>query len=547
MNLSVRTEPTGNRLADLHATAFAEVAHLYDNQNPTLLDTYRNRAAETAPRFTAEHREQLVDVLRAYMSELHASEQSFSQLERLRDSEAVAVVTGQQAGLFTGPVLTVYKALSAVGLARRLEKELGRPVVPVFWIASEDHDWAEVNHAYLLDQHDDVRRIVWPTPPEAHTMVYHHPLNQDDVDFIIRDAFLQLPDGPAKADVLRMFRDCWENGDSLSTWFGRVMAVLFRDQGLVILDPCLPGLRELVRPVWQTALGNVAAVQAGLEDAYREVERLGLEPTVIRDRENSTVFHVINGQRYVLESNGPGTLRVRGLGISKTVAQWQELANIDPTRFSSNVLLRPVVQDALLPTLAYVGGPAEISYHALSRAVFHAHGRKLPPLLLRQRVICYPASVVRNLAKWQIPRSELEKPGDLVAPRLGAMGFTAIEAEFEQLTAATQLRWDEFADRIGSLGPQVFSMARAQADREKSGIDKLKKKTQRLFEQRHKAAIAQLRNIERWLWTDGHLQERRLCLLNFLSVQGLTWIDQLPAWGDYDLPAPVYHIHDARG
>lgn len=540
----MRTEPTGNRLADLHATAFAEVAHLYDDEDPTLFATYRDRAEVVAQECSSSHRTRLVDVLRTYMIGLHASESALAALERLRDHRAVAVVTGQQAGLFGGPLLTVYKALSAVGLARRLEQELGRPVVPVFWIASEDHDWAEVNHAYVLNDEDEVCRLALPTAPDAHTMVFHHPLVHDDVDFMIREAFLQLPEGPAKAEILRMFRDSWESGDSLSTWFGRVMATLFRDQGLVILDPCLPGLRDLVRPVWETALGHVESVQAGLETAYQEVERLGIEPAVIRDRDNSTLFHVVDGKRYVLEKDGPGRLRLRGLGVSKTVAEWQEIARLDPTRFSSNVLLRPVVQDTLLPTLAYIGGPAEIAYHALSRAVFHAHGRKLPPLLLRQRITWYPADVFRNLTKWQVSQAELERPTDLITPRLGALGFASVEEEFERLRVATEQRWEDFAARIRNLGPQVSSMARAQAEREKAGIAKLQRKTQRLFEQRNEATIGQLRNIERWLWTDGHLQERRLCPLNFLSAQGLSWINQLPAWGDYDAPASVYHVVD---
>ncbi|MCL6637280.1 MAG: bacillithiol biosynthesis cysteine-adding enzyme BshC, partial [Alicyclobacillus sp.] len=137
------------RLTDWHGQEFARVAHLYDGQDPRRLETYQQRAASVLPRFTAGHRAQLVATLRAHMTALGAPAAALAQADRLLDPESVAVVTGQQAGLFTGPLYTVYKALTALGLARRLEAELGRPVVPVFWIAAEDHDWAEVDHVYV--------------------------------------------------------------------------------------------------------------------------------------------------------------------------------------------------------------------------------------------------------------------------------------------------------------------------------------------------------------------------------------------------------------
>lgn len=541
---TVRTEPTGNLLADLHTTAFAKVAHLYDHQDPHLLQTYQTRANQIAPLFSADRRRRLVAALRPYLQEIDASAAAFDQLDRLLDERTVAIVTGQQAGLFTGPFYTIYKALSAIGLAQRLDRDLGRPVVPVFWVASEDHDWAEVNHAYFLDRSDALQKIQWPHDPQAHQMVFHHPLAEIDVDQVIQDVFRLLPDGPLKAETLRMFRNTWHSGDSLSTWFARVMAELFRHSGLVLLDPCLPALRDLVAPVWHRALEGVPEAQQALEQAYDEVRALGAEPAVIRDRENTTMFYIMDGKRFVLETDGPGRLRVRGVGLSKPVAQWQRLAEETPHAFSSNVLLRPVVQDHLVPTLAYVGGPSEIAYHPLSRAVFHTHGRTLPPLLLRQRMTWYPASVLRNLAKWKIDVSALLTPTDLVTAHLNDLGFARIDAAFEGIREETVRRWDIFATQIDDLGPQVQTMARAQADRERAGIRKLETKVRRLFEQRHAAALQQLRQIERWLWTDGHPQERRLSPLNVLIRHGAAWVQQLPAWGDYPNVGAVYHVED---
>lgn len=542
MRWTVRTESSGNPLTDLHANSFPAVAELYDGQDARLRETYERRVETVLPLFSRAQREALVNALRTHMQVIGMSEASFEQLNKLLDERSVAVVTGQQAGLFTGPLYSVYKAMSAIGLAKRLEAELHRPVVPVFWVASEDHDWAEVNHAYLLDGADNVRKITLPLNPDSHEMVYYTNLTRHAVEHVLKQAHDLLPDGPYKAEMLSVVRDSWSEGTSMSIWFARILAHLVKPHGLVMMDPCLPAVRDLVRPVWTKALEENEKMAESLTQVYSQVEDRGFEPAVVRDEQNSTLFHVVDGKRYVLERAEPGKLRVRGLGMEKTVAEWVALAEESPTSFSSNVLLRPVVQDHLLPTVAYVGGAAEIAYHSLSRGVFHAFGRTLPPLVLRDRLTLYPASVMRSMKRWNVSMAEVQRPVDLVNPLLTDLGADRIDHLFANLRTETTNRWRDWAREVADLGPQIADMARAQVQREIAGLHRLEHKTRHLFRERHTVQVQQLQHIERWLWTDGSPQERRLAPLSFWANYGFDWLTQLNIFGDYQSTCAVYHV-----
>ncbi len=504
--------------------------------------TYRERAETVTPRFDAVHRQKLVASLRQYLQDIGASPKALEANERLLLEDSVAVITGQQAGLFGGPLFTIYKAISAVGIAARLERELKRPVVPVFWIASEDHDFAEVNHAYVLDKDDDVRRIRLPNAVEPHRMVYHTSLTRDDALHVLGQARSTLGDGPYLAELLRVYEETFVEGESLAKWFARILAYLTEDMGLVILDPCLPALRELVGPVWTSVIKERESIAHHLAKVYAEVDEAGFAPEVLRDELNSTLFYVSDGQRYVLERTGGQRLRARTLLEEKTVLEWIELAEKDPTAFSSNVLCRPVVQDHLLPTLAYIGGPSEIAYHPLSRGVFHALGRTLPPLLLRQRVTLLTSSVRRQMEKWHVSSEAIIEQQSLVDPMLAQHGKDEVDALFEVLGAEAEGRWNGIAARFESCGPQVADIMRRQMLRDLEGMQRVRRKLSRLIELRHDDSVRQLRHIERWLWTDGHLQERRLSLLPFWAKYSTLWISGLPKWDGYDNPGAVYLV-----
>lgn len=539
-------EPTGQPITDAHQGRFAEVASLYHHQDPTKLATFEERARHLDGLFPPGHREALVQSLRPFLQQLEAPQAARDALEKLGQKDSLVVVAGQQAGLFTGPLYAIYKALSAVGLARRLETELGRPVVPVFWIASEDHDFAEVDHAYVLDPTDEVHRVRLPEAAPLHQMVHYYQVPEASAHAVIREAAHLLPEGPYRDEALGALEDTFRPGNTLAEWFGRLMYRMLGNTGIVLLDPCLPGLRRLVSGVWTKVLHERHAVSERLTEKYAAVEQMEFHPAVIRDEMNTTLFYVdeAEGKRYVMErdTEDDSVLHVRGLGVTRSVDAWLDLAEQHPTSFSSNVLLRPVVQDHLLPTLAFVGGPAEIAYHALSAGVFESTGRQLPPLLLRDRLTLYPPSVIRNMEKWGIDRAVVRHPTDLQARAVTQLGASQIDEAIQQFSAQTEQRWEAFVETWEHLGPQVEHLVQAQIRRELTGVRKSMHKVRHLFATRHDTELRQLRHVERWLWTDGHPQERRLCPLNVWATMGLSWLPSLPIWGDYTQTGGSWHV-----
>lgn len=541
LKCTVYEAPTGNPLADAHLFSFDRVHHLYDDQDPREIATYRARADEVLKTYAADTRASLVEALRAFHAHIGASAAQNRALERLAQPDALAVVTGQQAGLFTGPLYSVAKALTAIGVARELERRLERPVVPVFWIASEDHDAEEVNHAYVVDRLAEVARIQLPHRFEPHQMVYCEALTARDVRSVLNQVDERLPEASHKLDALHAVWSAWREGDSLATWFARLMATALAECGLVFFDPCLPDIRRLAWPVFRGTLEAAEEVQRQLHDAYAEVEQAGFVPEVLRDPRHSTVFAVIDGKRFVLEPGGPGFV-ARGHGEAGTLSEWLQRGDLDPTGFSANVLLRPVVQDVVLPTLAYVGGPSEIAYYPLARGTFHAHGRRLPPLILRQRMRLVPPSVARLMRKHELSLDEMREPSDLVSSR--AMADIAeplrrdVDAWIE--TARAELRRLEQA--YGEAGPDVRAMLERHGEAEARAWKELERRVLRAWKRRRQDEIRQLRHVERCLFPDGHPQERRLCPLNFWSEVGTKLFAELPTWSSISQMGPVLDV-----
>jgi bacillithiol synthase len=535
--------PTGNKLADLHTFSFEQVGHLFDGNNPSRLDTYRTRRDQLMGLHARDHRAKLVNAIRPMMQTLGATDASLAQLERLRDERTLAVVTGQQSGLFGGPMYSIYKALTAVGLAERLERELGCPVVPVFWVASEDHDWDEVNHTYVIDSDDAVRRIGLNLHAEPHAMVYHQPLSDDAVRQAISALHRMLPHGPTALSCIQELQSAFRPGMSLSTWFVALMQSWLGDRGIVFYDPCLPKLRDLAAPVWESAITRMDQVSASLDQVYDEVQSLDFQLEVMRDEKNTNLFAVRSGKRYVLErTDHPDMLRARGLGETKSVSDWLAESQEQPQAFSSNVLMRPVVQDFILPTLCYVGGPSEIAYYPLSRGVFHALGRSLPPLVLRQRGVIYPPSVLRAMTRHQIDKGRLRTQVSLLKDYVDEAGGAALDTAAEGIRALVEAQWSNWMTQFAEIGPQIEDVAMKSRQRVVRELARMTSKAKRLVAVRDAATINQLAEIERWIWTDGHLQERRLSPVSLIGRFGLTWLRELPAWGEYDEPGVVYEM-----
>lgn len=296
-------------------------------------------------------------------------------------------MTGQQVGLFLGPLFTLYKAASAVVNARALAEETGTPVVPVFWLQSEDHDLPEVARVSLPRRHGHALDLRLPASPEARTALAHLtlPPGVEALLECVEDELGELAHGQEHITLLRRH---YRPGAGWVEAFAGLLAEIFADEGLVLVNPRTEALARIASPVHAHALAHASALSERLIERAAALRRAGFTPSVhVRPNAPLFFFHPLGAQgpRYRLEPAGEG---LREVGGERTHARSELLAALhaEPMRFSTSALLRPILQDTLLPTAAYVGGPGEIAYFAQLQPLYEAFNLAMPLIVPRGRL-----------------------------------------------------------------------------------------------------------------------------------------------------------------
>jgi len=275
-----------------------------------------------------------------------------AQARRLRDPKATAIVTGQQAVLFGGPLYVLYKALAAVVVARALEARRGAPVVPVFWVAADDHDFAEIRSTTVLDETGQIHDVRYSPHREPVGQPAARIALDDTVSALVEELRGRLPAGLHRDEVLSLVAACYRPGATLSEAFARLLSALLPD--LVVLDPSDPALKAPVLPVFARELVEHSPTSRLAAEAGQRLLAAGYHQQVPVRAGFLNLFVYLDGERRAMGWEN-GIIEVRGLGRRMPVAEAQRMLEKDPSGFSAGVLLRPLTQDLLLPTAAYVG------------------------------------------------------------------------------------------------------------------------------------------------------------------------------------------------
>jgi bacillithiol biosynthesis cysteine-adding enzyme BshC len=430
-------------------------------------------------------------------------------------SGAACVVTGQQVGLFLGPLYTIYKAASAIVLARELARETGTPVVPVFWLQTEDHDLLEIASCSVRGRHD-VETIAVRVDASNKISIAHVAL-PPEIDACV-DALAQLVgDGEHATAHVASVRRHYRSGATWGASFAGVLAELFAPEGLVVIDPRVPELAAAIAPVHARALENSEHIAAALDARSRELEIAGSAPGIhVRPGAPLAFFHPdgARGPRVRLEGVTGDRFREVGGDRSHTRAELLAALARDPMVFSTSALLRPLVQDTLLPTAAYVGGPAEVTYYAQLEPLYRAFDRP-PPLAVprcRFRIVDERARALLarlGLSPDDAARSEAELVAQLAKPQLAD-----VEA---RLLAPFLAAHAELAARAEPTLATAFAKTRASVER---SIGKLTSAIERDAGYRDAELVAAVRRLRSWLVPNGEPQERVLGISGFAARIG---------------------------
>jgi len=379
--IPIRRLPGAPKLSVDYVTDFSRLSELfaYDFRDPAALV----RAARTA---TARDlpREELADVLLAQNRSFGSGEQALGKIELLRDRECAVVVTGQQPGLFGGPLYNLYKAATTVRLALRVEEETGRACLPVFWVAGDDHQLAGVDHIHTLDDSAGPVRITWSHEGSRRI----RPLSALTLDEGIVDALARLAEAacaaPHRDEVVDLLSDCYRVEDRFCDGFSRLLAKLFEREGLVVIDASDPRVRRLGMGSLAAELEFPSPSTEAARAASEQVAALGY-PVQVALRDDRLNLFSGRAERFRLRCAPSGfEISIRSGTIDAAELRSRFSAALED--FSPNVLLRPLYQDALFPTAAYVAGPSEIAYFAQLKPVYSRFGIPMPVVYPRKSI-----------------------------------------------------------------------------------------------------------------------------------------------------------------
>ena len=475
--------------------------------------------------YGSELRQQVVAVLKEQNQGFFSSEKTFESLKKLERPGCYAVVTGQQMGLFSGPVFALYKALTAIKLARSLSSG-GLEAVPIFWLATEDHDLEEVNHCFVQDRQGEPRRLDYSEQPPVPGARVGEVRLTDTVFQLQNDLRGILPDAAEVSGVFELLAECYKPGESYGTAFGRLMARLFRNFGVVLMDPMDRRLHDLSAPVFRAAIQSARELQRGLAERNRRLTEGGYHVQVRVTDNSSLLFMQENSQRTAMRLQGGNFVSAQGL----TCSPEDLLARLkqQPENFSPNVLLRPVMQDALLPTVAYVAGPSELAYLAQAGSIYQSVLGRMPVVFPRASFTVLNRPATRLLGKYGLRLLDVyagkQSLREKMAARFLPDGLTAL---FQKASSGLEQNLEMIQKALGQVDPTLVDAAAGSTRKMQYQLSGLERKAAAAVQSRTGQVERDASKLENTLYPQKTPQERLFSGISFLAWYGPQFLDQI--------------------
>lgn len=481
--------------------------------SPFRLDPYRRKLEEVTARFDRGKREEAARALTP------TSPAAAERLRRFVEEGGAMVTTGQQAGYLTGPLYTIFKALSATTLARHLEAELGTIIIPVFWIASDDHDWAEVNHAHLLDAANRLVRVGLEggdgtLPMSARRL-------EGDLE-TLSEYVSQVVAAPEKnRELLRQIIDPWRvAGSTVAEAFHASIRSILSPFDVCIADAADPSLKETSRPILKRAILESGEHEALLSARTRELEAAGYHGQVGVLARGTNVFRFDGKARERLYVRGEDfAVRERRSKIPRPdlLAELEE----NPRAFSPNVFLRPVVESGVFPTLAYVGGPGEIAYFAQLAPLFQANGIAPPVVVPRFAGLVVEPKVEKLLTSLGLDLEDIQETKEALVEKLARRSLPPGLSELlDALRQDLAKDYSALLDQGAAIDPSLAGALGASRNRMLLEAKRAERKILRAIKRSDRINLDKLERVVASLHPLGDPQDRVLNVLPFIARFG---------------------------
>lgn len=519
--VDVRRFPWSRKLVCDYAYDFRAVAPFF-NGDPSTRDDWARAIARTQaqPRRRAE----IAAVIAAQQRRRAAPARAIEAGRRLADAETVAIVTGQQAGLFGGPLFTLMKALTAIKLADQVARDHHVPAIAVFWVEAEDHDWNEVRSCAVFDDQLEPRDLSLPARPAVDPVPVASVILDASIGQVIDDLARIVPATEFTPALIAQLRDAYAPGRGMADAFAHWLERVLGDRGLVVYDASDPAAkplaahlfaRELAAPGETSRLASAAGAQMVARGYHSQVN----------NQDDSLALFLLDGSRRPLRQQG-GRLFAGETGFEPGALEQE--AGLRPARFSPGVLLRPVVQDALFPTASYVAGPNELAYLGQMRGVYDHFGVPMPLMYPRASATLLDSASQRFLTRYQLPLEALQAQDEAALNALlEAQIPPAVEAAFAAAAHSIEASMTTLIEAIPAIDPTLEGAAKSTLGRMQHDLQTLHGKMIQAAKRRDDTLRRQFTRTRALAFPHGHAQERTIGFVSFLNQYGPALVDRL--------------------
>ncbi|SDY61090.1 bacillithiol biosynthesis cysteine-adding enzyme BshC [Thermoactinomyces sp. DSM 45892] len=504
--------------------------HSFFSHHPLKSSSYPVRAQEVFASLSQRvDREKLVEVLYNYHQPELLHPEIESNLERLRQEDSLVVIGGQQAGLLTGPLYTIHKVFTIIELARKQEQELGKPVIPVFWIAGEDHDLDEVNHIWIQRKEGILKkRYRVEVEKNNREAVSHLTIDPEDLQNWLQEISEHYVDTPYKTEWLEACLALAHDKPSWGRFFARLLHSLFAKYGLVLIDSADPRVRQIERDFFLRLIHQSKQIQASIQKSVQQFQEAGYADPIHTQPNQANLFLITDNERVLLDREGDQWV-TRGGKQTFTTPEICHIAQHTPERFSNNVATRPLMQEYLFPVLAFVAGPGEVAYWGVLKEAFTHTGLSMPIVYPRFQMTLVERHVDTRKREFGHSWETYLTEGTLIREEWLKAQFTLqIDPLFDAMKKQVVDLYQPMIKQIHSqLGRQTEEMGQKNIEKVTEQIQFYQRFVERTMSDIHQTTLRQWDELLQGISPNEQPQERVYNLIYYWNAYGLDWIDRV--------------------
>jgi bacillithiol synthase len=503
-----------------------EQALHYFNYNFQHQHSYEARKEELAHRNFP--REQLVEVLTNYNHKFSFGTKTFENINRLKQDNATVVIGGQQAGLLTGPLYSIHKIISIIQLAEQQERELQIPVIPVFWIAGEDHDFQEINHVFT-SSHGSLKKQIVPQRTSEKEPVSSVIIDKEKVWKWVKEVVASYGDREHTKSLLQILEAQLEKSLTYTDFFSHLIATLFPNSGIVLIDAADHQLRQLEAPFFQQIIANNKQLQQAVKKKEEALKRQKYAVPIKVGTQDTHLFYLHGNERILLERTEQGYFWGKRNEVMFTEEELAAIAAKNPEKLSNNVVTRPLMQEYLFPCLAFIAGPGEIAYWAMLKEAFSLFSFQVPPVVPRHMLTIVERHIEKTMTEEKIDYKLAIEKGtqSTIDEWLAKESHIDINQLFSEATEEINDVHEKLKNQVASISSSLAQYGDENLKQIKYQLALFEKEIKQTIKRQHEAKIKRFTDVELSFCPHQMPQERVWNIAYYLNRYGFDFCERL--------------------